>query len=116
MNVDIILYFLNEDENFNEFNTTAPLLKDFKIIEVSKMNILDTNYIFIKINCLQDKIGDILYLLRNVFKFQINILCQLLSNKTIKECEKAHELNLKTLNQPKSKSKKKFYSSKKINL
>ena len=70
MNIDIILYFLNEDENFKEFETATPILKDLKIIEVSKLNILDTNYIFIKINCLQENIGDILNLLRSLFKFQ----------------------------------------------
>ena len=105
MNTDIILYFLNEDENFKEFETTAPLLKDFKIMETNKLNILDNNYIFIKINCLRDKIPDILYLLRNIFKFQIHIFTQPYTSKTIKEYEKAHELHIQKFSKPKPKYK-----------
>ena len=114
MNVDIILYFLNEDENFKEVETATPILKDLKIIEVSKLNILDTNYIFIKINCLQEKIGDILNLLRSLFKFQIFVLNQPLSSKFVKECQKEYELSHKIFTPP--KYKKKFNSSKKTNL
>ena len=108
MNIDIILYFLNEDENFKEFETAAPILKDLKIIEVSKLNILDTNYNFIKINCLQENIGDILNLLRSLFKFQIFVLNQPLSSKTVKECEKAQKFSKNKFSKPKSKPKHKF--------
>ena len=101
MNNNLITYFIDEDQNYNFFSTTAPLLNDFKNMEVNKLCVHGIDFIFIKINCAQNKIGDILYLIRNIFKFQIHIFTQPFTNKRIEQYDKAHELHVKKFSKSK---------------
>ena len=86
MEDNIIIYFINEDENLTVFKSLAKLLPALKNIEIKYFILYATKYVSIKIDLTNEyKSGDIMYLLRNVLKFQFHIFYKPMTNKQIKE-------------------------------
>ena len=87
MNENIIVYFINEDDNLLIFKSLAKLLPALKNIEIKYFILYAIKYVSIKIDLENNdyKSGDILYLLRNILKFQFHIFNKPMTNQEIRE-------------------------------
>lgn len=87
MEDNIIIYFINEDDNLSVFKLLAKLLPALKNIEIKYFTLYATKYVSIKIYLIDNdyKAGDIMYLLRNILKFQFHFFNKPMTNQQIKE-------------------------------
>ena len=89
MEDNIIIYFINEDDNLKFFQSLSLLLPLINI-HVNNFVLYKTQYIAVKIDLRNNdyKSGDVMYLLRNILKFQFHIFNKPMTNKAIKELHK----------------------------
>ena len=86
MEDNIIIYFINEDDNLKYFKSLSLLLPALKNIHINNFVLYRTQYIAVKIDLTNEyKSGDIMYLLRNILKFQFHIFYKPLTNEEIKK-------------------------------
>ena len=90
MEDNIIIYFINEDDNLKYFKSLSLLLPALKNIHINNFVLYKIQYIAVKIDLRNNdyKSGDIMYLLRNILKFQFHIFNKPMTNKAIKELHK----------------------------